>query len=131
MSTAGRRSPQAIGIAAPRLRRKTIRDEIPSSAAKDLACASHGASSTSSVRRDIHCTARTPATSRPTISSAPIIQRPNRIAGQDTRVPIDAGVLTNALEAKSGELDAGCSELAAGSDLEAGSWELEAGSWKL
>src|SRR3954471_15737415 len=125
MSTAGRRSPQAIGIAAPRLRRKTIRDEMPSSAAKDFACASHGASSTSSVRRDIHCTARTPATSRPRINSAPIIHTPKRVAGKETRVRVDAGVLTNALEAESGELGAGSWE------LEAESWEPEAGSWEL
>src|SRR3954469_5449142 len=125
MSTAGRRSPQAIGIAAPRLRRKTIRDEMPSSAAKDFACSSHGASSTSSVRRDIHCTARTPATSRPRINSAPIIHTPKRVAGKETRVRVDAGVLTNALEAESGELGAGSWE------LEAESWEPEAGSWEL
>src|SRR3954467_5815891 len=139
MSTAGRRSPQAIGIAAPRLRRKTIRDEMPSSAAKDFACASHGASSTSSVRRDIHCTARTPATSRPRITSAPILPTPKRVAGKEPRVRVDAGVLTNALEAESGELGAGSWELEAENcelegasfELEAGSWKREAGSWKL
>src|SRR3954462_5884218 len=131
MSTAGRRSPQALGIAAPRLRRKTIRDEMPSSAAKDFACASHGASSTSSVRRDIHCTARTPATSRPRINSAPIIHTPKRVAGKETRVRVDAGVLTNALEAESGELGAGSWELEAENcELEGASCELEAGSWK-
>ena len=120
IKTAGRRMPHAIGIAAPLLRRNAIRGEIPSSAASDRACASHGASVTRSARRDIHRTARIPATSRARISSAPAIQTANRIADQDIAwlwlATVAAGLLTVASDFAASRLLTG--ETASTADVE-------------
>ena len=84
ISTDGLTIPHAIGIVARALRWNESRGDTPTSSASSRASGSHGASTTRSVRRDIHCTARTPMTRRARIARHPIAQIPIATAGQDT-----------------------------------------------
>ena len=114
-----------------------MREEMPSSAASDCACRSHGASVTRSVRRDIHCTAISPrrvfqeqaarqsSTLReelPTMTADSVRQkmRPQRLSAA-SRTPSSrcAGSLTRDWR------------LAADDSQQTPSWKLGAASWKL
>ena len=74
ISTDGVKIPAAIGIEARALSRNVRRRVMPSSAASSTASGSHGASTTRTVRRDIHRTATSPTNSRPTTANTPAAQ---------------------------------------------------------
>ena len=108
-------------------------------AASARACGSHGASVTRSVRRDIHCTAMTPAAGARGSASAPIIHTISSSAGPGDRrarrrCRVQLRVATDCGQSRWRSLAAGVadvrrasgsSELRAGAD---GSWKLGAGS---
>ena len=83
ISTDGRKMPHAIGIDPRRvLRNRTF--GIPRLRASDCASASHGASTMSGVRRDIHWTAARPRNIRKRIMHAPTAQIVMKVAVQES-----------------------------------------------
>ena len=73
---------------------------IPSPDASSTANPNHGASTTRSVRRDIHATAASPIARRPTTVTTPAAQIASRtIVNETGGVPFTSGAATAALGA--------------------------------
>ena len=74
-----------------RASKEARRGVMPSSAASSMASGSHGASTTRTVRRDIHCTATRPRSSRAMTAMAPMAQIATRQRRQPTGSVAAAG----------------------------------------